>query len=131
MWLRACVVFSISLAIPDSGLPSTDLVEVGVDPGDHSIKMKVLDANEEPVPLQVRVKLMGLLKGFMRRYSIKKGKSSWALPIALVRKEGVSLRLCVDYRELNKRIKSDSYPLPALDAAKHGWQEVHFDSCFV
>ncbi|KAK6023326.1 hypothetical protein OSTOST_10892 [Ostertagia ostertagi] len=33
----------------------------------------------------------------------------------LEKKDG-SLRLCVDYRELNRRIKQDSYPLPIVEA---------------
>ena len=33
---------------------------------------------------------------------IEESKSDWALPIVLVRKANGDLRLCIDYRALNK-----------------------------
>ncbi|KAG1937121.1 hypothetical protein F2P79_018352 [Pimephales promelas] len=40
--------------------------------------------------------------------------SSWAAPIVMVRKKDQTLRLCVDYRPLNKRTIKDAYPLPRI-----------------
>lgn len=37
--------------------------------------------------------------------------SPWASPVVLVKKKNGKLRLCVDYRKLNKKTKRDSYPL--------------------
>ena len=44
---------------------------------------------------------------------IEESSSPWMAPAVFVRKSG-DLRLCVDYRELNKTTK-DAYPLPLPD----------------
>lgn len=47
---------------------------------------------------------------------IEKSKSEWAFPIVLVENKDGSVRLCVDYRKLNKRMKQIAYPLPSIEA---------------
>ncbi|XGW05285.1 hypothetical protein V3C99_016006 [Haemonchus contortus] len=69
-----------------------------------------------PVPLSIRPMLRELLEDLQKRDIIEKSSSPWAFPIVLVEKKDGSLRLCVDYRELNKKIKQDSYPLPTIEA---------------
>ena len=46
---------------------------------------------------------------------IRKSHSPWASNIVLVRKKDKSLRLCVDYRQLNKRTIRDAYALPRIN----------------
>ena len=46
---------------------------------------------------------------------IRRSHSPWASNIVLVRKKNGKLRMCVDYRELNKRTIRDSYSLPRID----------------
>lgn len=41
--------------------------------------------------------------------------SEYASPLVLVRKKDGKLRICVDYRLLNKKIVKDEYPLPLID----------------
>ena len=51
-----------------------------------------------------------LEKGFIRR-SI----SEWGAPVVFATKADGSLRLCIDYRELNKLTKKNRYPLLRID----------------
>ena len=46
---------------------------------------------------------------------IEESSSPWMAPAVFVRKKSGDLRLCVDYRELNKKRKKDAYPLPLPD----------------
>ena len=51
-----------------------------------------------------------LSKGFIRR-SI----SPWGAPVLFVKKKDGSLRLCIDYRQLNRVTIRNQYPLPMID----------------
>ena len=46
---------------------------------------------------------------------ITHSKSPWMAPADFVPKKSSQLRICIDYRELNKRTTKDSYPLPLPD----------------
>jgi hypothetical protein len=46
---------------------------------------------------------------------IKEVTSPWCHSIVCVEKPGKSLRLCVDYREVNKYTVADSFPMPRVD----------------
>ena len=48
---------------------------------------------------------------------LRKGviSSPWMAPAIFVRKKSGEIRLCVDYRELNKKTQKDAYPLPLPD----------------
>src|SRR5260370_17888299 len=41
-------------------------------------------------------------------------KSPWGSPVLFVKKKDGSLRLCMDFRALNKVMKKDHYPLPLI-----------------
>ncbi|GJX97782.1 putative reverse transcriptase domain-containing protein, partial [Tanacetum coccineum] len=49
-------------------------------------------------------------KGFIRPSS-----SAWGAPVLFVKKKDGSFRMCIDYRELNKLIVKNRYPLPRID----------------
>ena len=49
-------------------------------------------------------------KGF-----VKPSTSPWGAPVMFVKKKDGSLRLCIDYRELNKVTIRNQYPLPLID----------------
>jgi hypothetical protein len=46
---------------------------------------------------------------------IRPSVSPWAAPVVLVKKKNRGIRLCMDYRKLNKITKKDSFPLPRID----------------
>lgn len=46
---------------------------------------------------------------------IRHSCSDYASPVVLVAKKDGTLRLCIDYRALNKKIVRDRYPLPLID----------------
>ena len=51
-----------------------------------------------------------LSKGFIRPSS-----SLWGAPVLFVKKKDGSLRLCIDYRQLNRVTIHNQYPLPRID----------------
>ncbi|KAF5813338.1 putative nucleotidyltransferase, Ribonuclease H [Helianthus annuus] len=60
---------------------------------------------------ELRTQLDELLaKGFIRPSS-----SPWVAPVLFVKKKDGSMRLCIDYRELNKVTIKNRYPLPRID----------------
>ena len=46
---------------------------------------------------------------------IRPSKSPWGAPVLFVKKKDGILRLCVDYRELNKITVKNQYPVPGID----------------
>ncbi len=51
-----------------------------------------------------------LTKGFIRD-----SHSPWSSPVLFVKKKDGSLRLCIDYRKLNRVTMKNRYPLPRID----------------
>ena len=47
--------------------------------------------------------------------------SKWEANLVLVRKKNGEIRLCVDFRNLNKVSLKDNYPLPKMDQSCRGW----------
>ena len=65
-----------------------------------------------PVELQeLKVQIQGLLdKGFIRPST-----SPWGAPVLFAKKKDKTLRLCIDYRQLNRVTIKNRYPLPRID----------------
>ena len=49
-------------------------------------------------------------KGFIRPSA-----SPWGAPILFVKKKDETMRLCIDYRELNRVTMRNKYPFPRID----------------
>ena len=59
---------------------------------------------------------------------IEPSSSAYSSPIVLVTKKDKSLRLCVDYRKLNKQSQPDAYPMPRIDDLIDGLGRSHYIS---
>ncbi|KAK8941019.1 hypothetical protein KSP39_PZI010072 [Platanthera zijinensis] len=60
---------------------------------------------------ELKVQLQELLEqGYIRP-----SMSPWSAPVLFVKKKDGSLRLCIDYRELNKLTEKNKYPIPRID----------------
>ena len=94
------------------GLPPKRVVDFGIElhPGTSPISMT--PHRMAPVELQeLRVQLQELLdKGFIRLST-----SPWGTPVLFAKKRGKTLRLCIDYRQLNRVTIQNQYLLPRTD----------------
>ena len=95
-----------------SGLPPHRDVDsiIKLHPGTSPISMT--SHRMAPVKLQeLKVQLQELLdKGFIRPST-----SPWGAPILFAKKKDKTLRLCIDYRQLNRVTIKNWYPLPRID----------------
>ena len=92
-----------------NGLPPDREVEFSIDlvPGSGPIsKAPYRMAPAELAELKKQIEEL-LDKGFIRP-----SVSPWGAPVLFVKKKYGSLRLCIDYRELNKITIKNKYPLP-------------------
>ncbi|KAG8481265.1 hypothetical protein CXB51_026038 [Gossypium anomalum] len=55
------------------------------------------------------------LQELVDRGFIRPSHSPWGTPVLFVKKKDGSLRLCIDYRQLNKVTIKNKYPLPRID----------------
>ena len=65
--------------------------------------------------LRERKELSKQVKEFLEKGFIKRRIFELSAPVVFATKVGGSLRLCVDYRELNKLTKKNRHPLPRID----------------
>ena len=65
-------------------------------------------------PLEM-AELKAQLEDLLGKHFIRPSVSSWGAPVLLVKKKDGSMRLCVDYRQLNKITVKNKYPLPRID----------------
>ncbi|GMG17652.1 unnamed protein product [Phytophthora fragariaefolia] len=62
------------------------------------------------------IKVYELLKKLLETGLIEHSGSPWASPIVIVlKKNGVDIRMCIDYRVVNGFIQLSNYPLPLID----------------
>ena len=55
------------------------------------------------------------LQDLLERVFIKESDLPWGVPVLFVKKKYGSLRLCIDYRDLNDVTIKNKYPLPHID----------------
>jgi hypothetical protein len=97
---------------PPSGLPprTKDDFRIEIDPNakaPHRTPYRMTKVEQEEFETQI-IKL--LQNGW-----VTDSRSRFAAPVIFVKKADGSLRMCVDYRELNKITSKDRYPLPYIE----------------
>ncbi|GJY01353.1 putative reverse transcriptase domain-containing protein [Tanacetum coccineum] len=94
------------------GLPPTRQVEFHIDlvPG----AAPVARAPYRLAPSEMK-ELADQLQELSNKGFIRPSSSPWGAPVLFVKKKDGSLRMCIDYRELNKLTVKNRYPLPRID----------------
>ena len=95
-----------------SGLPPQREIQFAIDVVHGATPTSITPSRMPPMELkELKLQLQELLeKGF-----ISSSVSPWGAPVFFVKKKDGTLRLCVDYRQLNKMTVKNKYPLPRID----------------
>nr|GFC32530.1 retrotransposon protein [Tanacetum cinerariifolium] len=108
------IVSEFPNVFPDElqGIPPVHEVEFSIEliPGAEPIskapyRMALIELKE----------LKDQLQELLERGFIRSSVSPWGAPVLFVKKKDGSMRLCIDYRELNKITIRNCYPLPQID----------------
>ncbi|GKE82590.1 putative reverse transcriptase domain-containing protein [Tanacetum coccineum] len=94
------------------GIPPTSQVEFEIDliPG----AAPVARAPYRLAPSEMK-ELSDQLKELSDKGFLRPSSSPWGAPVLFVKKKDGSFRMCIDYRELNKLMVKNRYPLPKID----------------
>ena len=94
------------------GLPPQRKIEFTIDVVSGATPTSITPYRMAPLELKEwKLQLQELLeKGFIRP-----SVSPWGAPVLFVKKKDDTLRLCIDYRQLNKLTVKNKYPLPRID----------------
>ncbi|XP_076301534.1 uncharacterized protein LOC143219409 [Lasioglossum baleicum] len=93
-------------------------------PAEPSVEntMKLTLTNDKPFSFSPRRlsydeknKLRCILDGLLERGIIRESTSEYASPIVLTKKKNGEIRMCVDFRTLNKITVRDNFPLPLIE----------------
>nr|GFC87658.1 putative nucleotidyltransferase, ribonuclease H [Tanacetum cinerariifolium] len=91
------------------GIPPVREVEFNIEliPGAEPISK----APYRMAPIELK-ELKDQLQELLDRGFIRPSVSTWGAPVLFVKKKDGNMRLCIDYRELNKITIRNRYPLP-------------------
>ena len=67
------------------------------------------------IPANYRMEVEDQIQAMLKEGIIEESSSPWMSPAVFVRKKNGDVRICVDYRTLNKQTIKDAYPLPRPD----------------
>ena len=95
-----------------SGLPSDRAIELVIEliPGTEPISIPPY----KMAPAELK-ELKAQLEELLSKVFIRPSTSPWGAPVLFVKKKDGSLRLCIDYRQLNRATIRNQYPLPRID----------------
>ena len=108
------VVRDYADVFPDElpGLPPPRQIEFHIDlvPG----AAPIAKAPYRLAPSEMK-EIMTQLQELLEKGFIRPSSSPWGAPVLFVKKKDGSMRMCIDYRELNKVTVKNKYPLPRID----------------
>ena len=94
------------------GIPPKREIEFGIDLLPDTQPISIPPYRMAPAELK---ELKEQLKDLLEKGFIRPSISPWGAPVLFVRKKDGSLRMCIDYRQLNKVTVKNRYPLPRID----------------
>ena len=105
------------------GVPPEREINLGIEIIPDTRPISIASYQMEPAELkELKKQLKDLLdKGFIRP------SFPWGISVLLVIKKDGSLRMCIDYRQLNKVTIKNKYPLPRINDP---FNQLQGDICF-
>ncbi|XP_019251201.1 PREDICTED: uncharacterized protein LOC109230128 [Nicotiana attenuata] len=94
------------------GIPPDRVIDFGIDVVPDTQPISIPPYRMAPVELR---ELKEQLKDLLDKGFIRPSVSLWGAPVLFVKKKDGSLRICIDYRQLNKVTIKNRYPLPRID----------------
>lgn len=88
-----------------------NITKHGIDTG----SVKATREYNSRIPIHWESEISQQIKTWKENGIVQDSNSEWCSRIVPVKKPDGSLRLCIDYRTLNKATIKDSYPLPRID----------------
>ena len=116
MALKLLTAEADSFAKDDNDVGCIPDLELDLDLEDRTPVQKNYIAVPKPLYPEVKAYIEDLLN----RNFIKKSSSSYSSPVVCVRKKDQSLRLCVDFRALNKKARPGRHPIPRAHTRNSG-----------
>ena len=93
-------------------MPPDRELEFGIDLLSESALIFIPPYRMAPTELK---ELKTQLQDLVDKSFIRPNVSSWGAPILFVKKKDRTIRLCIDYRQLNKVTIKNKYPLSRID----------------
>ena len=92
-------------------------------PGHSKLEKFPLDTQDSPaisqypyrMPLKWKAKVEEEIEMLLKAGIIRPSVSPWSSPVVPVMKTDKSVRMCIDFRQINKLTKLDKFPLPRVD----------------
>ncbi|KAJ9568283.1 hypothetical protein OSB04_004249 [Centaurea solstitialis] len=78
--------------------------------------------------VHTRTRMMSQLQDLLEKGFVRPGSSTWGALILFVKKNNDTMRMCINYLELNKATVKNKYPLPIIDEMFDQLQGI---SCFL
>src|SRR5687767_907514 len=108
------VVSEFPDVFPDDlpGIPPKREIDFGIDLLPDTRPISIPPYRMAPAELK---ELKEQLKDLLDKGFIRPSISPWGAPVLFVRKKDGTLRMCIDYRQLNKVTIKNKYPIPRID----------------